>query len=197
MAGRTHCSCKDRGSECKGYGLCHTGWYCRSAAPITELFFSEYGEGGSNNKWLEIYNGTGAAIDLSAYSVELYSNGASTPTNTLTFAPGTMLADGDVYVIYNSSSVAAIIAEGDVSSNVTFFNGDDAVALLKGTTVIDVIGVIGTDPGSSWTVGTGSTVNYTLVRKSTVLGPVTTFDPAEWDVYPQDTFDYIGSHTVA
>jgi hypothetical protein len=166
-------------------------------APITELFFSEYGEGGSNNKWLEIYNGTGAAIDLSAYSVELYSNGASTATNTLTFAPGTMLADGDVYVIYNSSSAAAIIAEGDVSSNVTFFNGDDAVALLKGTTVIDVIGVIGNDPGSSWTVGTGSTVNYTLVRKSTVLGPVTTFDPAEWDVYPQDTFDYIGSHTVA
>ena len=34
------------------------------AAPPTELFFSEYVEGSSNNKALEIYNGTGDAIDL-------------------------------------------------------------------------------------------------------------------------------------
>ncbi|HEX8779742.1 MAG TPA: hypothetical protein VF728_01050, partial [Nocardioides sp.] len=34
-----------------------------SAAP-TELFFSEYIEGSSNNKALEIYNGTGAAVNL-------------------------------------------------------------------------------------------------------------------------------------
>ena len=31
------------------------------AAAPTELFFSEYIEGSSNNKALEIYNGTGAA----------------------------------------------------------------------------------------------------------------------------------------
>ena len=37
-----------------------------SAAPPVELFFSEYIEGTSNNKALEIYNGTGAAIDLAA-----------------------------------------------------------------------------------------------------------------------------------
>ncbi|HEY9494676.1 MAG TPA: hypothetical protein VIR15_07480, partial [Intrasporangium sp.] len=33
------------------------------AAP-TELFFSEYIEGSSNNKALEIYNGTGAPVNL-------------------------------------------------------------------------------------------------------------------------------------
>jgi hypothetical protein len=163
----------------------------------TELFFSEYGEGSSNNKWLEIYNGTGAAIDLSDYSVVLYSNGSSTGGNTLTFTEGTMLADGDVYVIYNSSANEAVIAEGDVSSNVTFFNGDDAIALLKDGVVIDVIGVIGTDPGSAWTWDGGSTADRTLVRKSTVVGPVTTWDSAEWDVYPTDTFTYVGSHTIA
>ncbi len=31
-----------------------------------------------------------------------------------------------------------------------WFNGDDAVVLRKGTTVIDVIGQIGFDPGSEW-----------------------------------------------
>jgi predicted extracellular nuclease len=33
---------------------------------MADLFFSEYIEGSSNNKALEIYNGTGAAIDLAA-----------------------------------------------------------------------------------------------------------------------------------
>ena len=33
------------------------------AAP-SDLFFSEYIEGSSNNKALEIFNGTGASIDL-------------------------------------------------------------------------------------------------------------------------------------
>ena len=36
------------------------------AAEPVELFFSEYIEGSSNNKALEIYNGTGAAVDLAA-----------------------------------------------------------------------------------------------------------------------------------
>ena len=37
-----------------------------SAAAPTELFISEYVEGSSNNKALEIYNGTGATVDLAA-----------------------------------------------------------------------------------------------------------------------------------
>ena len=47
------------------------------AAPPTELFMSEYIEGSSFNKAIEIYNGTGAPVDLEAggYTLELYSNG--------------------------------------------------------------------------------------------------------------------------
>jgi len=51
-------------------------------AQCDELFFSEYVEGWSNNKALEIYNPTPLAIDLSAYEIVRYSNGddqASTP----------------------------------------------------------------------------------------------------------------------
>ena len=35
-----------------------------NAATPTELFFSEYIEGSTLNKALEIYNGTGAAVNL-------------------------------------------------------------------------------------------------------------------------------------
>jgi len=173
----------------------------------TDLFFSEYIEGGSNNKALEIFNGTGVPVDLGAYKVVLYSNGASTPGNTLTFTPGTMLAHNDVYVIANSSANAAILALADVTSTVTYYNGDDAIALIKTVETVeqyvDIFGVIGFDPGTEWTADGGySTLNKTLVRKPTItegvsVNPVVTTFPTlatEWDVYPIDTIDYLGAH---
>ena len=42
-----------------------------------DLFFSEYAEGSSSNKYVEIYNGTGADVDLSSYSLQGTNNGTS------------------------------------------------------------------------------------------------------------------------
>ena len=86
-------------------------------APVTspaagELFFSEYIEGSSHNKALEIYNGTGATVDLSTYTVELYSNGAASPSQSVALSGS--LADGDVFVLAHASADAAILAEADL-----------------------------------------------------------------------------------
>jgi hypothetical protein len=173
----------------------------------TDLFFSEYIEGGSNNKALEIFNGTGVPVDLSAYKVFLYSNGATTPTNTQTFPAGTMLAHNEVYVIAHASANDEIQAEADTTSTVTYFNGDDAVSLVKIVDgvdeYVDIFGCIGERPVNAWTADGGySTLNKTLVRKPTVtegisVNPTTGFPTlaTEWDVYPQDTTDYLGFHT--
>ena len=48
----------------------------------SQLFFSEYVEGWSNNKALEIYNPTSETIDLSSYSISRYANGGTTPSTT-------------------------------------------------------------------------------------------------------------------
>ena len=53
------------------------------AATPTELFFSEYIEGTGFNKAVEIYNGTGVAVNLSTYTVELYTNGAASASQSL------------------------------------------------------------------------------------------------------------------
>jgi len=158
----------------------------------TDLFISEYIEGSSNNKAIEIFNGTGNSVDLSAYKVNLYGNGSATATDSLQL--NGILAHGEVYVIYNSGAIQAIKDVGDVSSSVTFYNGDDALALVKNDVVIDAFGIIGSDPGTSWTVGSGATAEFTLVRKVSVTGPTTTWDTNEWDVYPQDTTSYLGDH---
>ena len=68
------------------------------ATPVTctGLFISEYVEGSSNNKAIEIFNGTGQAVDLAGHSLEFYFNGATTPSATISLAGA--LPDGDVYV---------------------------------------------------------------------------------------------------
>ena len=48
----------------------------------SQLFISEYVEGWSNNKALEIYNPTSQSIDLSSYSISRYANGGTTPSTT-------------------------------------------------------------------------------------------------------------------
>ncbi|MBW6474544.1 MAG: lamin tail domain-containing protein, partial [Anaerolineaceae bacterium] len=167
-------------------------------AASAELFFSEYIEGSSNNKALEIYNGTGAAIDLAAggYNIQMFFNGSVTAGLTINLTGS--VADGDVFVVAQASANATILAQADLTNSSGWYNGDDAVVLRKGTTFIDVIGQIGYDPGSEWGSGLTSTADNTLRRKNTVCagdpdgGDV--FDPSnEWDGYEKDTFNDLGS----
>ncbi|MBT8259855.1 MAG: lamin tail domain-containing protein, partial [Bacteroidia bacterium] len=112
---------------------------------VSDLIISEYGEGSNNNKYIEIYNGTGNPVNLVDYSLELYSNGSNTSSAQHTFAFGTVLSSGDVYVLYNSSADPIIIAQGDEATSPPNFNGDDAVTLSKLGTIIDMIGEVGLD----------------------------------------------------
>ena len=177
-----------------------------SFGQATDLYISMYSEGSGNNKFIEIFNGTGADVDLANYSVELYGNGSATATHTETFAANTILSSGSVFVIANSSADATITNVADITSTVTYFNGDDAVALLKNGTVIDVIGEIGIDPGSAWDVAgvSGGTKNHTLTRKSSICSPNsdwatsagTDANDSEWIVTGIDTgWSDLGSFT--
>ncbi|WP_215191467.1 chitobiase/beta-hexosaminidase C-terminal domain-containing protein [Exiguobacterium sp. s7] len=163
----------------------------------TDLFISEYVEGSSNNKAIELFNGTNAAIDLSAYKLELYSNGGTAPGTTLNLT-GT-LEPGGTYVIVNANASDALKAKSNTTSGVTNFNGDDTLVLKKGDTVLDVFGQVGFDPGTKW--GTSvATADQSLVRKDTVTtgdaNGADAFDPAtEWNTQPIDTFTNLGAHT--
>ncbi len=170
-------------------------------AQPTELFFSEYIEGTSNNKALEIFNGTGAPVDLGAnsYNIQMYFNGNSSPGLTISLA-GTVAA-GDVFVVAQSSADPVILAQADQTSGAGWFNGDDAVVLRRGTTFVDVVGQVGFDPGTEWGIGDASTADNTLRRQGTIQAgdPIDNdaFDPAsEWNGFPTNTFDGLGSHTI-
>src|ERR1041385_1428133 len=75
-------------------------------AQCNELFISEYVEGTGNDKALEIYNPTNAAINLTGYRVERFSNGsASSSAGGFLNLSGTIAAH-DVWVIVNGQTVA-------------------------------------------------------------------------------------------
>lgn len=167
-------------------------------AQCSDLFISEYIEGSSNNKALEIYNPTASTIDLTDYVVHRYTNGAATPTAS--FYPLGTLSAGDVFVIANSSAATEILNVSDTVHSLITFNGNDAVELVKISTsaTLDIIGEIGFDPGASWSVGTGATADNTLVRMSSIQQGSSSWatNASQWDVYSMDTYTYLGSHTM-
>ena len=170
------------------------------SAQVCDLFFSEYLEGTSNNKAIEFYNPTNVTVDLNDYVIYRYNNGSPTPSDSL--FPQGMLATGAVFVAGNPSAVAEILNASDTLHTITFFNGDDVLELVhrpSGIT-LDIIGIIGVDPGTNWAVGSGATSEFTLVRQFQYTDGETNWAvcATEWDVYPSSPSNpYIGSHSGA
>jgi hypothetical protein len=195
----------------------------------SDLFFSEYVEGWSQNKAIEVYNPTNATVDLSAYQIERYSNGATNSSAGGVTSLTGMLASGDAFVLTNGETDTSstfgycdplLVALGDMAEpNGSYptpmhMNGNDAIVLSKGATIIDVIGKVGEgqSPMEGWTADASAgftdangaevwTMNHTLIRKSTVvkganLTGLNLFDPsAEWDSLAAPNWSNLGSHT--
>ncbi|MDY8137248.1 endonuclease [Aquimarina sp. 2201CG5-10] len=155
------------------------------------LFISEYIEGSSNNKAIEIANFTGASVSLSDYELRLSSNGNASWTATYTFPNGSSIADNDVFVIAHTSfalTCSNLGSADDSNSSITGFNGNDAIGLFKNNTLIDILGTLGN--------GSNYAQNTTLVRKETITSPNTVYDANEWNSFALDNCDDLGTHTV-
>lgn len=152
----------------------------------SDLFLSEYLEGSSYNKGLEIANFTGNTIDLSNYSLKKQTNGSG-DWGSEELLTGS-LAHGDVYVIVNTNADASMTSVADLitGAGIMTFNGNDAVALFKNDILIDVVGEFNN------TASFGQDV--TLVRNSNVSNPNNSYTTSEWTSYPSNTFENLGSH---
>lgn len=166
------------------------------------LFISEYIEGSSNNKAIEIYNNGPSSVDLAATATTLqfFFNGSASAGTTINLT-GT-IASGGTYVVADDNSDAAILAVTNQTSTASFFNGDDAVVLSQGATVLDVIGQVGFDPGTEWGTGANSTADNTIRRNFAVIAgdtnPNDAFDPSgEWTGFAQNSFSDLATHSGA
>jgi endonuclease I/chitodextrinase len=154
----------------------------------TELFFSEYVEGSSYNKALEVANFTGNSISLANYTIKKQTNGAGSWSTG--YALTGTLANGSVYVLAHGSADAGVTSQATATTTnaAISFNGNDAVGLFKNDVLVDVIGTF----GSSANFGQ----DVTLRRKADITNPNTTYTTSEWDTYVTNTFSDLGTHTI-
>src|SRR5690606_10116794 len=136
-----------------------------------DLILSEYVEGSSNNKALELANFTGAAVNLSNYSIFKQTNGGGSWASELALS-GT-LNHGDAYVIVYASAGSTLLAKADLTttSQALTFNGNDPVALFKNGQLIDVIGTFNNTAVFA--------TDKTLVRNASVTAPNTSYVASE------------------
>jgi len=200
-----------------------------NAQDCSELFISEYIEGPGNNNAIEIYNPTNAPIDLSAYTINRYGNGDNDPALADVWQLSGNINSGEAIAIGNGQLdsvwvgtywslpvdpifyTACGIHGSGLYPTPFYFNGNDAMTLEKGGSIIDIFGKVGEDPGNAWTDdatsgytdangGTYWTKYKTLVRKASVKQGVSVnpilFNPTlEYDSLPWGTYSGMGSHS--
>ena len=198
-----------------------------STSSQLDLIISEYIEGSGNNKAIELYNPTASSINLQNYTIANYIDG-NTVSDNVTLG-GIIEADSTYVIVldkrnpngtgYDTMVDPALQLLADTflcpvyyQNKAMYFDGNDAIVLEKNNgTYVDIIGVIGEDPGYGWTSDTMNffnsyggatpwTENHSLVRRLYVNIGITNnpqfFNPAlEWDTLPLNDFSSIGSRT--
>jgi hypothetical protein len=177
---------------------------CQGGTNAPDLFISEVTDatfGGLT--YIEIYNGTGASVNLTNYSLQFFANGVATSYGTAPFS-GT-LANGATYVVSTSTSTAECAITGgngslanqistisgvNFSDGVTTSLGHDHIGLYKSGTLLDSWGIY---MNQSWAdlLGIGDR-GVDFRRKNTVTIPSATYSNSDWEV-----IDWIGSGSAS
>jgi len=155
-----------------------------------DLIIATYVEGTSWNKAIELYNGTGKAIDLSKYSLQKQSNGTGAFGSTLNLSG--VLENNKSYIIVHRSCANTELRNKAqyLDTLVVSMNGNDAVALVRSGVIIDVVGKVNAGAAVNWGM------DMTLQRNANVTHPVSNFNAAEWTALPVDSWSMLGSHTM-
>jgi len=186
---------------------------------VSNLFISEYAEGSSDNKYLEIYNASDNEVDLSFYAI---ANTSNAPTTSgvyeywTEFPEGATIAPQGLYIIATSSADSTITSVADTTFTY-LSNGDDGYALVYGNqppipvdpetggyVIVDLVGDWNGDPGSGWAVAgaTNGTKDHTLIRKCSVgqgnsdwiSSAGTSAQDSEWLIFEIDDWSNLGQH---
>jgi len=128
------------------------------------LVISEYVEGASYDKAIEIFNPTQAPVPLQHWTLRVARNGGDW-TGTVSF-PSVDLGPGQTFVVAHPRSR---FAEANMTSSAMNFNGNDAVGLALCDEVVDVVGVSGQEAAVAGV--SKATKDHVLERKAGISAP--------------------------
>lgn len=179
--------------------------YTYDQAPLvaTDLMFTKYIEGKSNNRALEIFNGTPEDIDLCGYALRMESNGSGGLTfGEYIFSDLAVIPAGSTFTVCNSNySALRDIANVTIGfnnggyANITTFTGDDAIGLFAPDgRLIDLLGYESIDINDEVSGNWGQDKSF--YRKTNIYEPTDKFIASQWDVHEMDYCEGYGQHSL-
>ncbi|PSW18077.1 endonuclease [Photobacterium sanctipauli] len=159
-----------------------------SAPAASQLLITEYVEGSSNNKAIELTNLSESNINLADYSIQLAFNESTEFTKTISLNAAE-LAPGESYVLHHDDAASEIQDIGNQFSGSLTFNGNDTVALFQDDSLIDSLGQLGDTQDYA--------IDVTLRRNPDITDGRTDVESEfnvdeQWTSYSKDTFDGLG-----
>lgn len=121
-----------------------------------QLMFSQYVDGSSNRKGLEIYNPDGTTVNLADYEIQQFNNGGT--AKTAVFRLQGSLISKQKFLVGRSELQAELGSKVNQVAALSF-NGDDAVVLVYKGTPVDRFGRIGERPEAGWGTAVSSLGN--------------------------------------
>jgi gliding motility-associated-like protein len=172
-----------------------TGPIGTSAPTPANLFISEVTDANTGSlTYVEIYNGTGAPVNLANYKLRTFNNGSATFTAGCDNILSGTLANNSVHVVsIGTSAITTGVVPNQTFNGCTGVNQDDCIKLMTLTnTVVDLWGR--TD-GIAFTPL--NQAGYTYRRLNTATLPSTTWNPADWTTLDPEDYTNVGSYSLA
>ncbi|MBK7958424.1 MAG: lamin tail domain-containing protein [Bacteroidetes bacterium] len=174
-----------------------------SYSQCDNIFFSEYVEGSSNNRAIELYNPTPNPINLAGYRITMKGFNNAGTANSVFFNLNGTIASKATYVLANDQAdlnniraIADTIIPGGGGS-IMNYTGDDALILSKSGITIDAIGTRNAVDRSQ--VDSPMLKDHTLIRKpNTDKGDTSdwlTSAKNSWEIKNNNFFSDLKNHS--
>jgi gliding motility-associated-like protein len=162
-----------------------------TGTPPSNLFISEVtDESAGSLTYVEIYNGTGAAVNLSGYKLKVYNNGGTSPSCNNQLA-GIVNNNSTFVVAVGSTTNMGGVVPNQVFAGCGGVNFDDNIRL---TTSADVeIDLWGRTDGTAFTPA--GQPGYTYRRLASAPHPSMTWNPADWTALDPQDYTNVGTYT--
>ncbi|WP_374462007.1 endonuclease [Chryseobacterium taeanense] len=155
-----------------------------------DLYISKYLEGSSNNKALEITNKTGHAVNLNNYRLSIQFPSGSNYYFPAPYELEGTIQNNETFVILNPnanfSCYTTSQAKFATAAPQLTFSGSQYLELRYKSSTVDALGVTSTNNSSAL-------ANVSLYRKANISQPTATFNSNEWDSYPSDYCQSLGT----